>query len=196
MTTRKLYLLLASGIIVAAATTVWSFDDKSKPPATEADWKKLTQPGEYHKRLEPLAGKWNQLVRQRNAPDDKWQESKGSTEFRWLLGGRFLMEEAHSRIFDTPFDWVGIYGYDNHKKKYTAVWIDNFGTEVDTAECDADPTGKVLSFSGEQDNPGGGKEPYRWVITIESKDKSLVEMFMPGPDGKLFKNMEIIQTRP
>jgi hypothetical protein len=128
--------------------------------------------------------------------EGQWTESAGKVTYKWLLGGRFLMEEAACDFAGTQFEWIGLYGYDKVRRKYTAVWADNFGTSTDFAECDADASGKVFAFAGEQVDPQSGKKgKFRWVLTIESYDKVRIEMFEPGPDGKEPKSLEIIQTR-
>jgi hypothetical protein len=169
---------------------------KSRDAPPQEDWMKLTEPDENHKRLDVLVGKWNQTVRSPGAAEGEWTESKGTASYRWVLGGRFLMEEVSCDFAGTKFEWIGLYGYDKVRKKYTAVWADNFGTSTDFGEGDADKEGKVFTFSGEQVDPMSGKKgAFRWVITVESKDKVRVEMFEPGPDGKEAKAIEIMQAR-
>jgi hypothetical protein len=171
-------------------------DNKAAGQQDREAWMKLTLPGEPHKRLGALAGKWNQVVRVRTAPDAPWVESKGTAEYKPTLGGRFLMEEVKCSVMGQPFEWVGIYGYDNHRKKYTAVWMDSFGTDTEHGEGQADPAGKVFTFFGEHNDPRtGNKAKFKWVITSEGKDKMRVEMYEINAAGKEFKNLEIIATQ-
>jgi hypothetical protein len=158
--------------------------------------KKLATPGEHHKRLEALAGKWKLAVKWRNTPDDKWADSTGTAEYRWILGGRFLVEEFKYDMGGQSMEWMGIYGYDNYQKKYTAVWVDNMGTNTEFADAQYDPKGKVFSFAGEQDDPPtGGKRKFKWVITVEGPDKVRFESHDQDPKGKFFMNTEVVASR-
>jgi hypothetical protein len=62
-------------------------------------------------------------------------------------------------------------------------------------------TGKMESptkwkFTGTMDDPMTGKpQPMEETITIDSPDKHTFQMMGPGPDGKMFKTMEIVYTR-
>lgn len=195
----------ADGLIGDPAPAV---EPKERPPQPDkpapkedsskgdlADWMKGAAPGEPHQRLAALAGRWNLVLKNRETPDGNWVESKGAAEYRSVLGGRYVLEEVKTELYGMPFEWVGILGYDNVKKKYTAVWADNFGTQTDFAEGDADAAGKTITFQGEENIPGGGKMKYQWIIRLEGKDKLVIEMMVPGPDGKEFKTMEITGTR-
>jgi hypothetical protein len=95
-----------------------------------------------------------------------------------------------------PMEWMGIYGYDNFQKKYTAVWVDNMGTNTEFADGQYDPMGKVFSYIGEQDDPAtGGKRKFKWVITVEGQDRVRFDSYDQDPPGKYFKNTEVVGTR-
>jgi uncharacterized protein DUF1579 len=107
-----------------------------------------------------------------------------TAEYKWILGGRFLEERAQCKLFGQQFEWLGLYGYDNVAKKYTAVWVDNFGTDTEIGDGQYDAAGKVFNYSGEHYNPRSrAKERFRWVITIESPDRMRIEMYA-GEAGK------------
>jgi hypothetical protein len=164
--------------------------------ATASIVEKLATPGEHHQRLDALAGKWKLAVKWRTTPDAKWAESKGVAEYKWILGDRFLLEEFKYDMGGQPMEWLGIYGYDNFQKKYTAVWVDNMGTNTEFAEGQYDPKGKVFSYAGEQDDPAtGGKRKFKWLITVEGQDKVRFDSYDQDPPGKYFKNTEVVATR-
>ena len=130
----------------------------------------------------------------RNTPQDKWAESKGAAEYKWILQGRFLQEDFQYDMDGQPMEWLGIYGYDNFQKKYTAVWVDNMGTNTEFADGEAKDN--VFSYTGEQDDPAtGGKRKFKWVITVESPDKVRFDSYDQDPPGTYFKNTEIVATR-
>jgi hypothetical protein len=121
--------------LVAAAALAQQKKEPATPSAQETLLKKLATPAEHHRRLNALAGKWKLAVKWRNTPDARWAESKGTAEYRWILGGRFLTEEFRYDMGGQPVEWLGIYGYDNFQKKYTAVWVDNQGTNTEFADA-------------------------------------------------------------
>ena len=95
-----------------------------------------------------------------------------------------------------PLEWMGIYGYDNFLKKYTAVWVDNMGTNTEFADGQYDPKSKVFSYIGEQDDPAtGGKRKFKWIITIETPDRVRFDSYDQDPPGTYFKNTEVVGMR-
>jgi hypothetical protein len=168
--------------------------DKGKDKPADMDaWMRESAAGENHKRLEPLVGEWNLAIK---FSDEQGAQTQGKAEFRWVMGGRFLVETVKAEIGGQPFEWMGWHGYDNHKKKYVSVWIDNFGTGIDTLEGAFDESKSMLVYRGERDDPAtGGKTGVKWVITIKSKDRFTVEMFESGGNGLETKVMEMVGTR-
>ena len=164
--------------------------------AEEKLLKKLATPGEHHRRLDGLAGTWKLTVKWRNKPEEKWTESKGTAEYRWILGRRFLQENFKYDMGGEPMEWLGVYGYDNFQKRYTAVWVDNMGTNTEFADGKFDAQGKVLTYTGEQDDPAtGGKRRFKWVISLDSKDGVRFDSYDQDASGKFFKNTEISAAR-
>src|SRR5262245_1547836 len=94
-----------------------------------AAFRKATAPGEPHKKLQSLAGNWDVVVKTAG-PNGKPSEVKGTIAYKSILGGRVVQEEAKTELFGQPFEWVGMYGYDNYKKEYVAVWTDNSNTII------------------------------------------------------------------
>ena len=165
--------------------------------AQEAHLKKLATPGEHHQRLDSLAGAWNLAVKWRNKPDEPWSTSKGVAEYKWILGRRFLQEDFKYAMGDESMEWLGIYGYDNYLQKYTAVWVDNMGTNTEHAEAQFDPKAGTLNFAGEQDDPAtGGKRKFKWLITIEGRERLRFDSYDQDARGTFFKNTEVTATRP
>lgn len=167
------------------------------PTAAEMEeWMKFAAPGEPHKKLEPFVGRWTLTVKYILQPGTAPTETTGKAEFKWAMGGRFLLEEVKTDMMGQPVEWFGIHGYDNSKKKYASAWIDNMGTAIDLMDGAWDETTKTLTYTGEFEEPGTGeKAKIKWIMKMENRDKLIVEMFEPGPDGKEFRNMEIIGSR-
>lgn len=120
-------------------------------------WKDAATPGPMHKALDMLVGKWDATVTMTMGPEGASQESKATSEFTWILGGRFLEQTFTGEMMGMPFHGRGLFGYDNFNKKYTTVWIDNSTTAVLYATGHADQSGKIITFYGTMDEPMTGE---------------------------------------
>lgn len=158
---------------------------------------KLGEAGEHHKHLQAFIGDWKLAVKYRMEPEGEWQESASESETEWMFDGRYIKEEVEGEMSeDMKFAGLGITGYDNLKKKYVSVWMDNMSTSMMISEGACDESCKVFTFVGESIDPMTGKtQKNRSVLRVLNNDKHLMEMFSTGPDGKEFKNMEIAYTR-
>ena len=184
-----------SGALVASCVAALAAAQETAADP-QALLKKLATPGEHHKQLEPLAGKWKLDVKWRSGPSDKWTESKGTAEYQWILGRRFLQESFQYDMGSQSLDWLGVYGYDNYQKQYTAVWVDNMGTNTEFASAQYDAGAKTFTFLGEQDDPPTkGKRQFKWIITLDGPDRLRFESYDQSPPGTYYKNTEISATR-
>jgi hypothetical protein len=70
-------------------------------------------------------------------------------------------------------------------------------TSFMTSEGTFDASGKVLTMEGAYDDPVTGVKGKKTKSTtrIVSNDQIVAEMYDTGPDGKMFKNMEITYMR-
>jgi hypothetical protein len=174
----------------------------AEPPAIDMEemmkkWMEFATPGEAHKALEPLVGKWDIVMKfWMSGPGSEVLESKGTAESRWILDGRFVLQEASSEFMGMPFKGMGINGYDNFKKKYTSFWIDNMGTAMMTSLGMADRARKAITYYGQMDEPATGEQDKlgRFVMRIVDRDKIVFEMYdlSLGEDAKVG---EITYTR-
>src|SRR6187549_847720 len=80
------------------------------------------------------------------------QESTGTSENKWVLGGRFVQQSHEGNFMGQPFSGVGYTGYDNFKKKYVGTWMDTMGTMIMVSQGSADATGKTLSMTSTIDD--------------------------------------------
>jgi hypothetical protein len=194
-TFRSVFLFLLIALVRSGAI---SQQPTESDATTEQDdvIKKLSTPGEHHRRLDAMAGKWQLAVRWRSTPTATWTDSTGVAEYKMIFGGRFLHEQFKYDMDGEPLEWLGIYGYDNFQKKFTAVWVDNMGTNTEFADGKYDPVGNVFTYIGEQDDPPtGGKRKFKWIITIESLDRVRFDSYDQDPPGTYFKNTEVVGTR-
>jgi len=159
-------------------------------------WMKAGTTGEHHAHLKPLVGSWKCATKWWQDPKESAQESTGTMERKMIMGDRFLQEEYKGTMMDMPFTGMGFCGYDNLKKKYVSTWMDSMSTMIMTMTGTCDGAGKSFTFTGEHECPITGKmQKMRTVLRIESPDKHVMEMYGPDPDGKEFRNFEMICTR-
>ncbi len=182
-------------LLVCGPARAGEKDKKAKVDADMEAWMKAASPGPEHKRLDALVGSWEGTVTMWMDPSKPPTESKCTAERKWVLGGRFLHEEVKGEFMGMPFQGVGLTGYDNTQKKYTAMWVDNLTTSISTSLGTADESGNVLTFTKEDVDPVSGKKVKGRDVVNLAPDKNTMEMYKEGPDGKEMKVMEIIFTR-
>lgn len=195
--------VILAGLIVAAAGVFivsQTISQESKAPTQEdiiAAWAKYAQPGEFHKNLEPLVGSWDFQTKWWAEPDAPPQESEGRSEGKWILGGRFIMENITGEMSGSQFHGMGIVGYDNYKQEYVYFWIDEMATSFMLSTGQADESGRVITFEGTFDDPVTGQKDkkFKSIFRILSNDRHIHESYSIGPDGKEFKSFEVTCTR-
>ena len=171
-------------------------DEKRKPsPEQVQEWMKHAEPGEHHKMLEPLVGKWDLSVTMPDEAGVPGEPVKGTSEFRWAMGKRFLVEETRTTAGGQPFEWMGFHGYDNRAKQFVAAFIDNFGTDIDHMTGQPQDGGRTIAYVGETADGPGGRQKFRWVIHVKGPNELHIEMFLSGPEGKESRVMEIVGKR-
>ncbi len=159
-------------------------------------WQAFMTPGAEHELLKERVGKWDMKITMWMAPGAPASESEGTTTLSMIMGDRYLLDRTSSSFDGMPFEGMSIVGYDNMKKKFVSIWIDNMGTGLMQSEGTYDKSTKTLTFDTMGPDVMTGKyEKMRSVEKIISKDKWIVEMYKAMPDGKDFKTMEITYTR-
>jgi hypothetical protein len=195
----KLKVWLAACTLVAAVALNTAADEPKKSthkmsPEEEA-MMKAASPGPEHKKLEGMVGSWSVKVKMWPAPGAPAQESSGTATRKWVLGGRYVQESFSGNFMGMPFTGVGYTGYDNIKKQYFGSWMDSMSTAmmISTGTMDNDHT---WTFKGSMPDAMTGKDaPFEETITVKDKDHHTFEMRSAGPDGKMFKMMEIAYSR-
>ncbi len=157
---------------------------------------RYAMPGKEHQVLDRLAGTWNTVTRYWAKRGDEPVEAKGTSNRKWILDGRFLMEELDGGNLALPFRGVGLFGYDAFEKKYNSAWVDSMNTSITANLGTYDRTADAVSFSGQYKDPWTGtKKAERGVTRFINKDQHALELYLTEPDGKEFKTLEITYTR-
>jgi len=199
MRTRILCALALGAALSASAEEKAKAPEPAKGPSQEEmtkAWQAYATPGDAHKKLDVLAGSWTVKMKSWMAPGAPPEETEGTSEQKWVLGGRYLAQQYDGKMMGQPFNGMGYTGYDNYKKKYQGVWIDNAGTGMMMSTGSFDKTGKVMRFTATMDDfMTGRKTTVKETLTIVDADTHRFEMWMSGPDGKMFKTLEGVYTR-
>jgi hypothetical protein len=157
-------------------------------------YQKLGTPGAPHKQLERMAGSWSTRIRTWMGPDSPPMESKGASEQKMLLGGRYLLQEFTSEMMG-GYSGVGFTGYDNHANKYVSTWMDSMSTGIMVFEGTAGADGKTITQTARIDDPVRGAMQWRTVTRIVDDQTFLFEMYGTVGSGKEERMMEITYTR-
>ena len=166
--------------------------------AAMAKMQELGSPNEAHKALAPLEGSWTYDGQWWTAPNAAPERMTGTATNALIFGGRFLKQDLRGEAKDMPpFEGVGYTGYDNLRKEYQTVWFDNMATGLMTGSGQMDAATKALTQSGDFSCPMTGEthRKFRSVWTIVDANHNIYENYMSGPDGAMFKSMEIRYTR-
>ena len=191
--TFALALLLLSVVAIA--------DDKpaaKKPemdPAMMEAMMKAGTPGPAHKMLDGMIGSWDTKVTAWMMPGADPMISTGTSDNKWIMGGRYVEQRFKGDMMGMTFEGIGYMGYDNVKKEYFGTWMDSMSTGMMTS-VGTGGSGNTMTFKGTFADPMTGKDvTCDEKMTIIDADHSTFEMWVPGPDGKMFKTMEIAYSR-
>jgi hypothetical protein len=182
---RKLSTLLVLTFLVAAvAIAADTPQDKAAQQKAAMDaMMKAATPGDAHKKLNAMAGTFDAKIKMWMEPGAQPMESSGKAVNEWVLGGRWLQQR-----FDGTFM--------NMRQMYVGTWMDNMSTSYMTTSGGPDAGGKIWTFSGAGMDPMSGESVnLDEKITVVDNDHHSFEMSGPGPDGRMFKMMEITYTR-
>jgi hypothetical protein len=193
----KIKLVLATVLLGVFAFGVVA-DDKKPPampdPAMMQAMEKAGTPGAEHKKLDAFAGTWTTKATFWMVPGADPMTMTGSSESKWTMGGRYLEETFKGDFMGMPFEGHGVTGYDNVKKQYWGSWIDNMSTGMMTSTGSGD--GTTFTFTGTMADPMTAKDStINQKVTVTDADHHTMEMWAPGPDGKMYKSMEIVYSR-
>ena len=193
-------LMLVLGAALAAPAQPQAAAEQPMSPEQKAQmeaWTTAMTPGKPHQEMATRAGTWEGKVSMWEAPGAQPQISQAHSVRTMELGGRVMVDRWQGMMMGMPFEGLGQTGYDNANGKWWSTWSDNFSTGVMTGvgDCDADHT-RGCTFSSTFIDPLTGKEKrIRSTVVWPSPDEERMVMFDTAPDGKEFKNMEIVLRR-
>jgi len=196
---RKTFALATALLLVCCFTAI--ADDKPAAKKMEMDPAMMkammdaATPGAAHKALDGMIGTWDTKVTSWMMPGMDPMVSTGTSENKWIMGGRYVEQRFKGDIMGMAFEGIGITGYDNVKKQYFGTWIDSMSTGMMTS-VGTGGDAKTMTFKGTFADPMSGKDvTCEEKMTVIDADHTTFEMWVPGPDGKMFKTMAIEYSR-
>ena len=130
-------------------------------------------PNRNHEFLHAFTGIWSTQSRIMST-----EAQHGTATANMIFSGRFLEMSYAGTLMGIPLKGRTTLGYDNFKQQFTAVFIDNLGTSIRTAEGSLDHSGKVLSLWGTMDEwmTGEHDKPVMYRYRIVDQDTIVFEV--------------------
>lgn len=194
--------LMICGVLVLAAACGLNAADPPVQPSAEAltpeamqgMFMKLAQPGPQHEHFRAMVGQWDCACRNFEGDPNKPQAWKAKSEFKLLLGGRYLQQEfAGEMPGGIPYSGQGLSGFDNAQQKFVGTWVDSMGTGILHTEGSFDAATNTTTEMGVSKTPIGEMK-FKMVTTFKSDDAFDFVMSMVTDAGEQ-KMMEIDYRR-
>lgn len=155
-----------------------------------------TQPGPMHKVLTNRVGTYQtvtKMVLKEGAPA---MESKGTSNIRSVLGGRFVIEETSGLMMGQPFQSIHIDGYNNATKQFESTWTYTGGTSMMSLVGTSKDGGKTIHLVGTFVKDDTGKQNLHVDYRHIDDDHFVVQLYGKASDGsKAGPVMETKYTR-
>lgn len=191
-----LSVLVALCVVLCGSAAAVAEEAQADQQKMMEEYMKLMAPGPNHDYFKDFVGKWDVKTTAWMAPGAEPMVTDGHSESELVLGGRFLMTRFSGTMFGQPFEGVQIDGYDNLKKKYGTLWLDNWSTGFYSLEGERDTTTGVLTMTADWPDPmSGSSVKVRGVTTWKSADEYVYEMYMTPSGAQEFKSMQNVMTR-
>jgi hypothetical protein len=183
----------ATGLVVIPAGV--QAQEKEGMAAADVAYMAAAAPGPQHAAMAAIEGSYHADVKTWMDPTADPVVSSGKTEFKMILGGRYLVQHHSGSMMGQQFEGIGLTAYDNLAKQYVSTWVDNMGTGIMVTKGNYDASGKVLTAMGEViDAATGAPVTVKSVSTTVSEDEHRFEMFIIQGDQEI-KNLDITYTR-
>jgi hypothetical protein len=154
-------------------------------------------PAAAHRDLRLLVGTFSVLGKTWADPSSLPSEFVGTSINTMVLGDRYLqlmLAAVSQGEIVSAIDYVG---YDTVMKKLVMTAMDSGSTGMEWYTGTADATGTNWTFNGTVADPLSGKpSPIEIRVSVANTGNGFVsQLWGPGPDGKMFKMMEIQYSR-
>lgn len=165
------------------------------PEALMAMVMEAGKPGKIHEELAALTGQWDVTYEAWQEPEGEPLKGTGTSTYRSILAGRYLVEEFHSQFAGQPFEGMLLMGYDNVREQYQSIWVDSLSTGfvTQTGTVAADGTKRLNGMTYDPMTPQG--RPMRSELQELSPDHFTMQMFDTLPDGSEWMTMSFQYRR-
>lgn len=141
-------------------------------------------PGEAHRPLAALAGRWQAVARFAAGPNQPATEVRGEMQARTMVGGLYLQQELTLDLGSSRLEGLGHWGYDQARGEYVSYWADNQGTQWIRANGTWHADRRCFEERGESDDPAtGGKRRFHYLTSLVGNDEYVLQMYDVGDDG-------------
>ena len=190
---------VASIALVAGFSLALSGTLAAQEPAADqmAAMMEAVTPDENHAVLEPLTGTWSHAVTFYPAPGAQPMQMTATSVAEMTMGGRYLVTEIDGDFLGAPFEGREVMGYDKVRGEYFALFHDNMSTGPMISWGTWDPATQTMTMEGTFADPMTGNLEKKVRNTTQLLDDGSVhyENWGPGPDGEMYKTMEIHSTK-
>ena len=151
----------------------------------------------FHKKIRKIKGKYDEAIKWWRAPGAAPDESSAWANTDWEVEGRFMIQRIEGRWLGSPFKGIAILGYDNATEEFTAVWMDNLGSNMMFSRGKAYESCETITMRGQHLDIITGETVQATTLLQmpDRKGETKLEMFRTGPDGADFKFLEVASTR-
>jgi len=123
-------------------------------------------------------------------------ESQATSVSVWVLGHRYIQVMLSGHSLDQPFNGIGYIAYDNAAKSYQVAWMDDGSTAMTLYQGAFAGTGKTATLKAIVRSAVTGKPtPVEMRMTLADNGDHVTELWGQGPGGKMFRMMELQNTR-
>lgn len=173
---------IAIAVVVVAAVTVRSQEPSADqdPAAMMEAFMKYASPGPEHEALAPLVGDFDVKLKVFMAgPGGPAMESDATASARWVLGKRFVQQEASATLMGMPWDSITMTGYDRGKQQYVSSSANSMDTQMTILYGSRHRDSGDLVFYGPLDEPAISVfgRPIRNVIRFNDDGSYVVEVY-------------------
>lgn len=198
------FLQFVAALTIGLCFTASAFSQAAKaasnPPGTTAAARAEAEamtPGAAHRDLRLLVGTFNAAGKTWTEPSGPPSEFVGTSINTMVLGDRFLQLMLAAVSQGEIISAIDYVGYDNVLKKFVMTAMDSGSTSMEWYTGTTDATGTNWTFNGTVADPVTGKpSPVEVKVTVANAGGGFVsQVWGPGPDGKMFRMMEIQYTR-
>ncbi len=163
------------------------------PEAMEKMAKEFAELAPEHELFKKMEGSWTTEVKTFYPDPSQPSVNTGTSEYKLMMGGRYLVEHFKSEFEGEPFEGAGATAFDKTKQKYVGFWFDNMGTGFMQTEGTYDDKTRTLTQTGSADTPLG-RMNMKMVSKHVDEDTTIFTIYMITPEGEM-KNMEITYKR-